>query len=270
MPDLDQLVDEIRNSRKYRDLQIPPDTIRDLLMQELPRHRNEKDAVKSVRQKLHNIIAPYLGDPDYPAATAALTDAFSSGSSAQVEAVCLSLLASHASTRERIPHQEEFFNQIWQITGQPRILLDLACGMNPFAFPWMNLPLSVEYHACDLHQPRINLIQYYFKLQGMTPFTTCDDILVNPPQHSADVAFFFKEAHRFEQRQRGCNRPFWQALNVHWLVVSLPASDLAGHHSLANQHRALVYNNLKGLSWPVTEVQVGNELIFCIHKASPL
>ncbi len=32
------------------------------------------------------------------------------------------------------------------------------------------------------------------------------DILIKPPDVEADIAFFFKEAHRFEQRQHGCNR----------------------------------------------------------------
>ena len=257
---------DILNSRKYRGLNLPEETLRDLLAQELPRHRNPKDAEKAVRQKLHNIIAPYLGDPDYPAARAALDAAFSSGDPGQVQAACLDILQSHASTRERIPHLREFYNCIWQITGQPAVLLDLACGLNPFAWRWMDLPAATACYAYDLHQPRTDLIQHYFQLEGLHGQAVCQDILVHPPVIQADVAFFFKEAHRFEQRQRGCNAPFWQAIAAHWLVISLPASDLAGHHSLAEQHRQLVFANLGATGWPVTEVLVGNEMIFCIEK----
>jgi 16S rRNA (guanine(1405)-N(7))-methyltransferase len=92
------------------------------------------------------------------------------------------------------------------------------------------------------------------------------DILLNPPHQPADVAFFFKEAHRFEQRQKGCNRAFWLALNVRWLVVSLPATNLTGRFDLANRQRKLVKETLAGFDWPVTEIMVGNELIFCIRK----
>jgi len=55
---------------------------------------------------------------------------------------------------------------------------------------------------------------------------------------------------------------------VRWLVVSLPAADLTGHHSLADKHRQLVYETIEGLPWEVTEIQVGNELLFCI-KITP-
>ena len=49
-----------------------------------------------------------------------------------------------------------------------------------------------------------------------------------------------KEAHRFEQRQHGCNRAFWQALQVDTLVVSLPAVSLDGQRSLVERHQRLV------------------------------
>ena len=89
---------------------------------------------------------------------------------------------------------------------------------------------------------------------------------MEPPEVDADVAFFFKEAHRFEQRQRGCNRAFWQAIRTRWLLVSLPATSLTGRRDLAAHQRALVQRTLQGLDWPVTELQVLDELIFCINK----
>jgi hypothetical protein len=82
----------------------------------------------------------------------------------------------------------------------------------------------------------------------------------------ARVAFFFKEAHRFEQRQRGVNRAFWQSLPVRWLVVSLPAASLTGRHDKSDQHRRLVYNTIAGLPWQVIEEQIGEEMVFIIQR----
>jgi len=92
------------------------------------------------------------------------------------------------------------------------------------------------------------------------------DILLDPPQIQADVALFFKEAHRFEQREKGCNRAFWQALHVNWLLVSLPTENLTGTHSKLEQHRSLVRDTLSGLDWTVTEALFPGELVFCIRK----
>jgi len=132
----------------------------------------------------------------------------------------------------------------------------------------MGLPHTVRYHAWDLHQPRVALLNRFFRLQGLEELAFHGDILVNPPQTPADVAFFFKEAHRFEQRRRGCNREFWQAIRTRWLVITLPARSLTGHRLLADQHRRLVLETIRGLSWSLTELEVGGEMIFCLQKPS--
>jgi 16S rRNA (guanine(1405)-N(7))-methyltransferase len=264
--DLDFLVRQIHNTRKYRNVEITSATIVDLLKKELPVHNNHRDALKVVRRKLHNIVATYLGDADVPLSKQRLTEAFQSGDQAQVKVVCSDILASHASTRERISILEDFYSRIFTLTGQPGTILDLACGLNPFTFPWMHLPDTVQYHAYDLNCGRIDLINHYFLLQGLAPNAQADDILVTPPKIQADIAFFFKEAHRFEQRQHGCNLPFWKALHVRYLLVSLPTNSLSGQHPLIEGHRRLVYNLLKNQSWDVQEILFANEIVFCIDK----
>jgi 16S rRNA (guanine(1405)-N(7))-methyltransferase len=258
--------DAILKSRKYRGLDLPEQTLSDLYEREMRRYSNQKDAIQAVREKLHNIIAPYLGDPDYEAAEDKLRQAFSAGDLAQQRDVCCQLMRQHASTRERIPLLDEFYERLFAVTGRPRTVLDLACGLNPLAFLWMGLPLDTRYHAYDLHHPRINLLNTYFELQGLPRLAEHRDILVSPPDVMADAAFFFKEAHRFEQRQHGCNRAFWQALNVRWLLVSLPITNLTGQRDLLERQRNLVARTLEGLDWPVTEVLLDTELIFCIEK----
>lgn len=179
---------------------------------------------------------------------------------------CSRLLGMHASTSERLPVMQEFYDVLFAAIGQPETILDLACGLNPLAFSWMNLPNTVQYWAYDLHQPRVDMLNRYFELQSLQPLACHQDILLEPPQMEADVAFFFKEAHRFEQRQRGCNRAFWQALNARVLVVTLPAVSLTGRHNLVEKHRNLVYTAIGDLAWHVKELCVGTELIFIIDK----
>jgi len=263
---MEALVASILSSRKYRGLGIPEQTLRDLVAQELQHGRNGKELEQAVREKLHNIVAPYLGDPDYPAADARLATVFASGDVQTIKAECRALLAAHASTRERLPVLEEFYPRLFAITGRPRVVLDLACGLHPFGLPWMGLPDGARYYAYDLHQPRIALINHFFRLSGLPELAFHQDILVEPPREPADVAFFFKEAHRFEQRQRGCNRAFWQAIPARWLLVSLPSSSLTGRRDLADRQRTLVQRTLDGLEWAVTEIQILDEMVFCIRK----
>jgi len=262
----DELVAHILHSKKYRDLNIPPATVTDLLALEAEKHSSSRALVKAVRQKLHNIVASYLGDPDYHAAARCLEKAFATGKDEEVRLACSRLLGMHASTRERLPVLAEFYETLFDAIGQPRVIIDLACGLNPLALPWMNLPVTTKYWAYDLHQPRVDMLNSFFALQGLEPLARHQDILVEPPQVEADVAFFFKEAHRFEQRQKGCNRAFWQAVRARMLVVTLPAVSLTGRHNLADKHRNLVYSAIGDLPWHVNELCVGTELIFCIDK----
>jgi len=268
LPDtlLQELLREVRSSRKYRSLEIPEETMRDLLTQALERHPNPKAALKSAREKLHNIVAPYLGDPDYAQASRDMVDACSSGQPDAVRAFCLRMLEAHASTRERITLLESFYPRLWEKSGTPSVLLDLACALNPFSLPWMSLPGECQYYAYDIHSPRVGLINQFFQLTAQAGKAVAQDILVQPPQVQADVALFLKETFRFEKRQRGSVLPFWRALRVHWLFVSLPTAGLRGNRNLLDRQRKLVDNILGSTDWHVMEIQFEGELVFCIQK----
>jgi len=261
-----QMIDRILTSPKYRDKGIHPDTIRDLITQEAPHSNSSKILLKSVRRKLHNIIAPYLGEPDYEELAACLSGIERpSLDSSQLKTFCLEVLSQHASTAERMPHLESFYNQIFEVTGKPDSVLDLACGLHPVGFPFMNLPVTTQYYAYDIIQPRVDFINLFFTTLSLLPLAENRDILVSPPPFHADLAFFLKEAHRFEKRTPGCNRDFWASLDVNVLVVSLPSQNLAGTHQLSDQHRNLVHENLPD-SRETTELQIGDEMVFIIQK----
>ena len=240
-----QILEKILAMKKYRDSGLNQATVLDLIDQEAVRQSSFKALDKAVRRKLHNIVAPYLGEPDYAALTerlAVVPDP--SPDSPDIQALSLDVLREHASTAERLPYQTELYQRLFEKVGTPHTILDLACGLHPLAFPWMGLPLSTAYHAYDIIQPRIDFINRFFTTIGLAPLVENRDILVHPPQIEADLGIFFKEAHRFEKRQPGCNRDFWSSLRVETLAVSLPVRDLAGTHSLLDQHRKLVENNI--------------------------
>ena len=162
----------------------------------------------------------------------------------------------------------EFYQAIFERIGVPGSVLDVACAFNPFAFPWMGLPKTTAYHAYDLHRPRVHLINSFFKVYEIKPLAETKDILLNPPESIADTAFFFKEAHRFESRKKGCNRNFWISLPVKTIVVTLPAENLTGQHQMRDRQRNLIEKNIDGLGWTYEETEIAGEMIFIIDKSS--
>jgi len=264
--DVDALVAEIMRSPKYKDTPIAEATVRDLVLMELGHYKKEKDLVKAVRKKLHRIVAAYLGDPDYAAATQELTQSADSGSSEQLRAVCARLLETHLSTRERLPIYDQFYAGIFAVTGRPSALMDVACGLNPLSFAWMNLPPTTRYYAYDINQQRVDLLNHAFVLQGLAPLARVQDVLVDPPQEQADVAFLFKEVHRLEARQRGSSLRLLESLPVRWIAVSLPTQNSNGSHDLRDRHRQLLATIIAGKPWTTTELEFESELVFCLDK----
>ena len=263
----DSLIQGVEKSRKYRDLQIPLDTLYDILAFESQRSNSRQELEDKFRKSLHNIIAPYLEDINYLAETARLAElsAQNPGRDA-LKAWCQDIMHRHASSRERLPYLDTFYQKIFETVGTTDSILDLACALDPLGLPWIELPRTTQFFAYDIHQPRLTFLQAYFDLFYPNATAVHQDILSNTPTQAADCAFFFKEAHRLEKRRPGSNRDLFESINAKWLVVSLPSEDLAGHHSLETYHSALIHQAVEGHPWQLSTSQVGNELLFFIHK----
>ncbi len=266
--DIDTLVAQIAGSKKYRNVGIAPETVRDILLTELARQPNEKAAIRSTRKKLHEVVALYLGDPDYAAALAQLEAAYATGDETTIKAACAAVLSIHDSTRERLELIETFYPHIFAITGMPTTLLDVACGLNPLALPWMRLPPGAAFYAYEIHQQRVDFLNAYFKLAGLQGAALVQDILVEPPRESGDVALLLKEIHRMEKRRKGIVLPLLDALDVRWIVISSPTRSRTGRRAVKETYRQQVRGILAGRAWPITEIAFENELVYCIEKTS--
>jgi 16S rRNA (guanine(1405)-N(7))-methyltransferase len=263
------LIERVKRSRKYRDLDLPDDMMLDLLKKEAVNASSTADLDDRFRTKLHNIIAPYLETIDYSFETKRLhKQPELLGDVAREKAWAEVLLSNHASSRERLPFLSELYATIWDEVGVPASILDLACALDPLGLPWMNLPEMTSYLAYDIHKPRVDFLNSYFAIAHPNARAFQQDILVNPPENQAEVAFFFKEAHRMEKREPGVLPRFFESIPAALLVVSLPATDLKGHHSLDGYHSALIRTSIEGKPWQMTETQVGGELLFFIRKTT--
>lgn len=264
---LDSLIQAVESSRKYRDLYIPHATLRDILACESSHSNSRNELEANFRKSLHNVMAPYLEDINYPAQTAALKELRDQNPSQEsLKSWCLDIMHLHASSRERLPYLDAFYQKIFAVIGTPDSILDLACALDPLGLPWMNLPPSTKFFAYDIHQPRLDFLQTFFQYFYPQAHAIQQDILTNIPEQIADCAFFFKEAHRLEKRRSCSNRELFMGLNVKWLVVSLPSRDLKGHHSLEAYHSTLIHKAIEDQPWQLTSDIVGDELLFFIRK----
>lgn len=260
--EVEAVVAAIKGSRKYRAVSV--DTIRALTWQAYPEHRKRKALDKAVRRRLHGIVASHLGDPEYEELAASLSDALARKDAAQERALCEHALCQHLSTRERWPYLTEFYAAIFEHTGEPGVVLDLACALSPLALPWMGLPATTELWAYDIHEPRVALLDAYLRQRGQAGGAEVRDIVLDPPSRRADVVLLLKELHRLQRNYSGLRADWLAALPARHLVVSLPAVSAHGGRRLTTHYRQMIHRLVDGRGWAIQEIGFEHEVVFCL------
>jgi len=266
-PILDQVICAVVSSKKYG--AICPDTVRRIAARESaaePR-AGVKALVKATKRGLHQICGAFERAPDYETAFQALEAAYRTGSKAEIEAACRRVLTLHSSTRERLPILDQFYTQIFQITGRPSSILDLGCGLNPVALPWMGLAAGSRYTATDIDADGIRLVNRYLQLAGFEPQARWQDVLADPPTDPADVALLLKTSSTLERQEKGSTVRLVEALRAPFVVVSYAVKSLGGREKgmpahYRSQFRAIAQDR----PWRIEELAFDTELVFVVNK----
>ena len=193
---LARLVADVSRSPKYA--QIAPDLVARIGAVELAKGRKHKETVKAVKNKLHQIGGAYHNTtPNYPAWLKTLQDASDSPESYQQAA--RQVMAHHASTSERLPLLDQFYTQIFAHLPPITSVIDVACGLNPLALPWMPLADQASYYACDIYADMMAFVGQVLALLSVAGQTKVCDVAANPPNQPADLALVLKTIPCLEQ-----------------------------------------------------------------------
>lgn len=284
---LAEIVSAVALSKKYRALCA--DTIRRIAERELaatPRG-NVQAAIKATKRRLHQVHGAFVGDLDYAAAYQRLEGAYRQGSEAEIRAACRHVLGLHSSTRERLPILDRLYPAIWEITGQPRSILDLGCGLNPLALPWMGLspgqgwpdldqlapergagPLAqTRYVALDIDADCIAFLNRYLTLAGLEPLARCQDLLVDPPHDASDVALLFKMSPTLERQEPGATLRLIDSLRTPFVAVSFAVKSVSGREKGMAEHYQQQFLRLAGgRKWSIKKLSFETELVFVVER----
>ncbi|MCL2361827.1 MAG: hypothetical protein FWC73_08460 [Defluviitaleaceae bacterium] len=261
---INEIIEKIKKMAKYRDVEIPTETIQSLIKQSSPVSKNLADLEKRIREKIHNITALYLGEIDYKKSV----DEFRQVKNNPIDLKEFSLakLAFHASTKERGHDLEALYQQLFSRIGGCKSIADLACGIHPLGLPYMGLPSGTGYYAYDLNKARVDFLNIFIAEQGYAGGCFHQDILIHPPSIHFDVAFFFKEAHRFEKRQPGVMSEFLDSIKASKIVVSLPLQSLGTSSGLSPKYEKTLYEYTTEHGWSFESFTHGNEVFYIIDR----
>lgn len=259
---IEEVVDSVKNSSKYRS--INEDFIRSVAEEQLRKRKNLKEAIKHTRSKLHQVGAVYFdGKFDYQNW---LND-LSTFQKDEVSSLCAKAMLSHASTRERLPFIKDFYESIFEHVPRPNTIIDVACGLNPLAIPWMKHYLEFGYYAFDIYDDLAAFLNDFFKIQGIAGKAFSQDILLNPPTQRADLAFILKAIPCLEQVSNNAGAMLLDRISASNLVVSFPAKSLTGKNKgmLANYDEHF-QSLVEGKNWSISKIVFPTELVYIIRK----
>jgi len=262
---VNEVVAKIKKMPKYKDVEIPAETIQSLIIQSCPVSKNLADLEKRVREKIHNIAALYLGEIDYKKAIDEFRQVKNDHNA--LKTFAQQKLNFHASTKERDYDLATFYQQLFNRIGNCKCIADLACGLHPLGLPFMGLPLDTGYYAYDLNKARVDFLNVFVTEQGYNGGCFHQDILISPPPIHFDVAFFFKEAHRFEKRQPGVMCMFLDSIKASKIVVSLPLQSLGTSSELSPKYEKTLYEYTIKHKWDFDRFTHGNEVFYIIDKS---
>ncbi len=260
-----QLVDTVRASRKYRT--ICEDLIRSIGCRELAKQQSLKKAIKSTKNKLHQIGGAYLfQNPDYASWIDQIRGAHRSSREAVCE-TCLEIMQYHASTRERLPILERFYTDILSQCGPVHSVLDVACGLNPLAIPWMPLAADIEYYARDIYQDMVDFINAFLNILDIEGFAQICDVTQASLDQPVDVALILKVLPCLDQVDRSASLRLLESIRADYLVVSFPVHSLGGgKKGMVTNYEFRFRDLIAKKNWAIQRFEFPTELAFLITR----
>ncbi len=263
---LDELVAAVQAGGKYTD--ICPELVRWIGQRELSKGRTSKEAVKATRARLHQVGGAYLDQiPAYSHWRRELASLPRDLAQPELRAFCQARMAEHASTRERLSFIDTFYTRILGPLAPIESILDLACGLNPLALPWMLLSAETEYQACDIFQGMVTFIHDFLLHTGMRGEAQVCNLVEAIPQRPVHVALLLKLIPCLEHLDKSIGRRLLETVPARHLVVSFPSRSLGGRNvGMADTYSGHFADLTSGKSWQVQRFDFPNEIVFVLSK----
>jgi len=248
---MNDLFEKLVQSKKYRD--VCPDTIRRILSECALKYKKEKDVEKAAREKLHGITSAFMSESEFKRA-------MKLAESGDLE----SLLACHASTRERLPlaDMDRCYGAIFEVTGKPESVLDLACGMNP-VYLKQRLP-EARIVGVDISGQSKTVIQACCGAEILHGDLLCEGSI---PRERFDVALLFKILPLLDRQMSGSADRVLKRIDARFIAVSFPTRTLGGRNvGMAENYSRWMEEHLPENRAVAAKLETGNELFYILEE----
>jgi 16S rRNA (guanine(1405)-N(7))-methyltransferase len=262
---MNEVVTGVLKSARYR--QVDPGLVRSLAQDEVDRRRSLKEAVKAVKDTLHQAGGAYLETK--MAYAAWLEELHAAYQEAEVSSrlALRKVMSHHASTRERLPILDDFYAAC--LGGLPpiRSVLDIACGLNPLAIPWMGLAPGASYHAVDIYQDMMAFLDAALAFMPVLHRVETRDVIAACPDQPVDLALVLKTIPCLEQIDKSAGERLLGAIQAQVMLVSFPLRSLGGREvGMAVNYEKHFLSIARNKPWKIERFSFSNELVFRVSR----
>lgn len=258
----EDIIAQITGSRKYSFLLN--DFVRRIAAEESPKYKKDKDKIKAVKNRLHQLYGAFFPDECHKKAHM-LLDQYQSGNN--ITEVSERIAKLHVSTSERIGFVKEFYDYIFNNLVHYRSIADIGCGFNPFCLPWMPMNEIKEYYACDIDRRTSELVNRFFGLLKMPRLASDIDIIADAPCYETDAAFLFKLIPVLENQSQGRGYQVLEKIQAGNIAVTFPVRTLCGKDKgMETNYAEMFEKKLPRKLSILKKCVIGNELIYILSK----
>jgi len=177
------------------------------------------------------------------------------------------MMKLHASTQERLPFLDIFFQTCLAPIAPVSSVLDLACGLNPLAIPWMPLQNDCSYYACDVVEPLVDFMKAFFSLIGQSGSAFTCNLLQTIPQQKVQVAFLLKLLPILDQVDPNASSNLLEQVQADHLLISYPSKSLGGRSKGMKQTYAGHFERItSGRKYEIHSFDFPNETVYLLSR----
>ena len=192
-PPIHQILQQVKSNKKYKS--ISNEIVLNEIKKYIKKNPNEtlnKSMIKEIRKNLHRLYSTYSSKKNK---RNKLLEQLKINPNNK--GIINQILKTFISANERLEDYQNVYKNIFEITGKPKSIIDLGCGLNPLSFSFMNLN-QLNYYAYDIDEEDIKFINDYFNIIKSKGLNGKAQILDVRNQNSvsklptSDIIFMFK------------------------------------------------------------------------------
>lgn len=261
----EEFVERVRQNQKYAQLSLS--LVEQISREELENQRKWHSALKTTRTRLHRLTGAFLPPKINYAQLMENLRGINTTDHIEQQTFSKQAMRLHASTNERLPFLEHFFFTCLAPLGEVGSILDLACGLNPLAIPWMPLKADISYYACDVVEPIINFVNSYFSSTSQPGQAFVCNLFQEIPTNQVEVAYLLKLLPILDQIDPNISTRLLDELNADHILISYPSKSLGGRSKGMKRTYSDHFRQITdGRKFRIQEFEFPNEIAYLLSR----